>query len=168
MTINPQYGRTSMEHLAILPELEFDFSEDQPASVSLGKTDVAVKVLPEMLCEMDHSQSVPVLQLSISLRPGALPADAALDVVRLCALLDRLERSYSGAGLTPDDTAWETAANGSCVRICFKPAQPADAMDRLARLVGTINSATAKLLEAEVLPYRSIEHCEAQVILPAA
>lgn len=150
----------------VLPELVFDLSEGQPQPLALGKTDTPVHLLPELACELVRPEQVPVLQLSLSLRPGALPAEVALDVLRLYAALNRLERSYRGAGLNPDDAAWERAAAGTTMRINLKPADPAGAGDRLAKLVRTINSTADN--SADVMRYPSIERCEAQVIRTAA
>jgi len=169
MTANPEYGHTHPGAVKNLPEVVFDLSEGQAPSSAFGKTETAVHLLPEMAGELMPPEEVPVLELSLSLRPGATPLEVALDLFRLYAAVNRLERSYRGAGLTPDDASCQVTPTGGKMSLRFKPTEPAGALERLTRLVRTINEAvTDSADDAGSLRYRSIERCEAQVIPTAA
>jgi hypothetical protein len=121
-----------------------------------------------MSCDLLPPDEVPVLQLSLSLRPGATTEEVALDLFQLYRAVNLLELSYRGAGLTPNDALWEVTPTGGKMRVTFKPTNPSGSLERLTRLVRTINGAANNPTDVDiVLTYRSIARCEAQVIQTA-
>jgi hypothetical protein len=169
MTANHEQGRTAPDAVNILPELELDLSEGKPGPSPLGKTQRPVNLLPELSWDQQADEAVPVLQLNLSLRPGATPEELALDLFRLYTAVNRLELSYYGSGLTPDGASCDLTPAGGKMRVTFKPATPAGAWERLTRLVRTINEASSNAVDAgATLQYASIERCEARVINTAA
>jgi hypothetical protein len=169
MPPNGQYGRTVPAVANILPELVFDLAEDQRQPRSLGKTETPVNLLAVLACDLMPSEAVPVLQLSVRLRPGATTEEVARDLFRLYAAVNRLDLSLRGAGLTPDDASCEATPTGATMRLTFKPTDPSGSLERLTGLVRAINEAdNGHRPPDDALRYPSIESCEAQVIQAAA
>jgi hypothetical protein len=173
MTPRPKYGRATFAPVKVLPELIVDFSDGLLVAGNLGKTETPVRVLPEMSCDFAAEEATPVLQLNVSLRPGATPGQVALDMFRLYAAVNGLELSYGGAGLVVEDTLCDAGRADGTLQLAFKPTDPEGAAERLGRVVSTItpfytagnNTAASETL---VLQFPTIERCEAEVVKPAA
>jgi hypothetical protein len=93
-------------------------------------------------------------------RAGAAPGEVALDLFRLYAALNELERSYHGAGLTPGASHCDATPTNGILHVIFKPADPDGAEERLTRLAETIQSAIGH--------YPCIERWEAKVVRAVA
>src|SRR5436305_2031607 len=133
MTPDRKYGKAELGPINILPELTWDMFEGKPIPPGLGKTETPVTVLPEMACDFASEDTTPVLQLSVCLRPEAIPVQIALDLFRLYAAVHQLELSLGGRGLIPSGHANGTPA-GTSLSVTFKPTDPTGAADRLASL----------------------------------
>src|SRR5437870_4958717 len=99
MTSHDEHDQTAPGPVHLLAEQVFDFSEGQPLTLALGKTDAPVRILPELVFDLRPAGSVPALQLSLSLQPGIAPGEAALDLFRLYTAMNQLDVSHHGSGL---------------------------------------------------------------------
>jgi hypothetical protein len=157
MAPQPEYGRTTLAPVNVLPEMPLDLSEVQPLPADLGKTDTPVHVLPELA--LDFRPTVPALRLQLTLRAGAAPGQVSLDLFRLYAAVNQLDLSLHGAGLLPGEAAYDEQPPNGTLSVTFKPAEPHGAAERLAHVVSAINAAQA---------YPSLLRCEAKVVSIAA
>jgi hypothetical protein len=166
MTPDQEYGRTAPAPVHVLPELTFDLAEGRPLPATLGKTTAPVHVLPELAFDLRPGEPGPVLQLTVSLRPGATPGEVALDLFRLYRVLNQLELSQRGGGLIPVDALCDVTPTDGTIRVTFRTADPDGAAERLTKLVSAINGAAGGPPN-ELTPYRSIERWKAQVVADA-
>jgi hypothetical protein len=157
MVSRSKYGRTAVAPALVLPEMALDLSEGQQLSTTLGKTEVPVQVLPELA--MDFGPTVPVLQLRLTLKPGAAPGQVALDLFRLYTAINRFDLSQSGAGLLPEEASYDEPISGGTLSVIFKPANPQGASERLETVISSLGGAQ---------DYPSLQHCEAKVVSVAA
>src|SRR5262249_32693892 len=114
--MNPKrkYGETEFGPVNILPALTIDMSGGQPLPPKLGETEIPVNVLPELAFDMSPDDILPVLQLRLTLRPGATPGQVALDLFRLYAAINQSDLSQQGSGLLPGEASCEeTTSNGT-------------------------------------------------------
>jgi hypothetical protein len=169
MSADRALGRTIPDSVHNLPEVVFDFSEAQEVGCAVGKTEMPVRLLPELAFDLDSGGSVTILQLTLSLRSGSTREEVALDLFRLYAALNHLERSHGGSGLSPNDAAFDATVSGGELRVRFTPTERSAAPERLARLVRAINGTAGAPSDCDaIFGYRSIETCAAQVIQSAA
>ena len=101
MTPNDGCDQTVPGPVHLLAEQVFDFSENQPLSPTLGKTDAPVCILPELVLQWRPARSVPALQLSLSLQPGIAPGEAALDLFRQWRAIGRSRGDGFGRSQPP-------------------------------------------------------------------
>jgi hypothetical protein len=157
MTVNRKYGRTELAPVTTLPELAIDMSEGQPVPTNLGKTEVPVCVIQGPT--LDFEPTVPALQLCLTLRPGATPAQVAVDLFRLYAAAIRLELSQGGTGLLLEEISCDEPSCHGSLQVTFKPSDLRGAAERLAGVVSAIHG---------VLDYPSLQRFEAKVVAVAA
>jgi hypothetical protein len=138
-TMNPNHDAANPNQVHVLNPVEFDLSADQPQPAPLGKTAAPVRVLPAVSFNLEQPLAVPLLQLTLYLRPDADPAGLTLDVLRFFDALNRRERDLGGAGLTWDE-ARSQAAPG-VVRLVVTPNHHDGAKERLTRLADAVTAA---------------------------
>jgi hypothetical protein len=126
----------------ILPPLAFDLSSAAPAG-PFGKSDAPVTILPPVPFDLSERDEVPVLRLTLHLRPGAEPAQLALDVLGLIDALNRYERELGGRGVTWDKAHSRAEPEQGVVHLVLAPNEPRHARERLARLAATAADPTA-------------------------
>jgi hypothetical protein len=171
MTPDRKYGRTIFAPVHVLPEWTIDMFEGQALPPGLGKTEVPVNPLPELVFDMEPTEAVLAFQLNVRLRPNAVPLEIGRDLFLLYAAVNQLELNYGGAGFTPDDATTDVAPADGIIRVTLKPTDPYGAADRLAKVVSTINAAVnnAAAGETSILQFPTIERCDAEVVKsPAA
>lgn len=109
-----RFGRTQAAPLRVLEPLVFDFSKGRPLPPGLGKTHVPVHILPQLAGEME---ALPLVRLTLWLRPGATPGGVGADLFALWNTLDHIDRQQNGAGLRPADVRSERTPEGEVIQM---------------------------------------------------
>jgi hypothetical protein len=147
----------------VLDPVEFDLSEGEPESSSLGETAAPVKVLPAVEFDFAEQHCVPILQVTLFLAPDGDPAGSSLDVMRFFDALSRCECGLGGVGLSWDP---RSQAGSGVVRLSVTPNRQTGAKERLAKLVELITATTNGAAVAREFgeSKRSFVKCEASVV----
>jgi hypothetical protein len=120
--------------------LTFDLSPAPSPGGPFGKSAAPVTNLPAVPFDLGDLDVLPVLRLTLHLRPGAEPAQLALDVLGLIDALNHCERELGGSGVTWDKGQSRADAERGVVHLVLTPNDQRQARERLAAVA---NSAAA-------------------------
>ena len=140
MTLNPDPADWAPVH--VHAPLEFDLSSEQSSIGSFGKSEVPVTILEPLRFDLGQREDVPVLRLTLHLRPDADPTQLALDVLGLIDALDRSEQELGGSGVTWDKAQSCAEPNRGVVHLVLAPKDLRHAQERLAQLAAAATIAT--------------------------
>ncbi len=125
----------------VLEAVEFDLSGKGPQPGALGKTVAPVTVLPGVRCSLAQPPDVPLLQLTLYLRPELEPAGLSFDVLRFFQGLSQYECELGGPGLTWDEA--HSQGSAEAVRLVVAPNERRGAKERLTRLANVVMGVNA-------------------------
>lgn len=147
MTTNPD--SENWAPVRILPPLVFDLSPEEPLVGPFGNSDAPVTILPAVPFDLSEPDDVPVLRLTLHLRPGAEPGQLTLDVLELLEALNHYEQQLGGSGVTWDKAHSHAEPERGVVHLVLAPNDLRHARERLAQLAAaatTTNPAAPAVL----------------------
>ncbi len=115
--------------------LTFDLTPEPPPPGLLGNAAaVPVTGLPSLPFDLRYVADVPVLRLTLHLRPDADPAQLTLDVLALIDALNRQEQELGGRGVTWDRDHSRAERTQGIVHLVLAANDKRGANERLERL----------------------------------
>jgi hypothetical protein len=123
--------------------MTFDLSPKQPPTGPLGKSVAPVTYLPPMSFDLRQAEELPVLRVTLHLRPDADPAQLTLDVLGLIDALNRCERELGGSGVTWDQAQSRAEPERGIVHLVLAPNNQDHARERLAHVAAAATNPIA-------------------------